>query len=321
MEPKKLLLIINPKSGVNSKEGMAGSVSSRLSDFGYSVDTQYTKAPGHATALASEAVERRYDAVVVCGGDGTVNETARSLCGTDVALGIIPSGSGNGLARHLGIPVEEMLSLDVIGKGHLLRCDSGLANGRHFFCTFGLGFDAYVSKLFAGEKRRGRMTYMKLVMSEFSKYKSQRYTIEANGETLEREAFVVAVCNASQYGNNTFIAPGASVCDGMLDIVVVERGNQLSLVQTGLDLVTGMTPYNHHVETLRVNEATIGLPEGAYAHIDGEPLDIEGPLHIKCLPNSLKVFANDNIERFTPFITPIDMTLRDWGIAISKLFK
>ncbi|MCD8388013.1 MAG: diacylglycerol kinase family lipid kinase [Bacteroidales bacterium] len=322
METEKMMLIVNPISGVNSKEGLSDILVEKLTAKGFDVELAFTGAKGDATRLANEAVARGFGSVTVCGGDGTVNEAACALCGTGVTLGIIPSGSGNGLARHLGIPIDEMLSLDVIGARESIECDCGIANGKLFFCTFGMGFDATVSWKFATEKRRGRMTYIKNVMEEFGKYEPTTYTITADGQTFTRNAFLVACCNASQYGNNAFIAPEASITDGQLDLVIIESGNVLQMLLAGFDIISGMVPYNNHIETLRVKEVKI-QPDCAssYAHIDGEPLQMDGSVEVRCLPKRLKVFAHDSNKQITPFITPIDLTLRDWGIAIGKLFR
>ena len=320
MEKDKMLLIVNPRSGVNSKDGMGAALASALTSAGFRVDCAYTEHAGHATELARRAVAEGYGSVVACGGDGTVNETASGLVGTDVVMGIVPSGSGNGLARHLDVPVDETLSLGVIRPGNITVCDYGTVNDRNFFCTCGVGFDASVSHRFSHENRRGRITYIKSVFEAFAGYKPQTFILDIEGKRLRREAFLVAVCNASQYGNNAFIAPMASLTDGLLDIIVIKSGNALKMMLAGFDVLTGMVPYNNNIETFRVRRASIDLPGPALGHIDGEPVNFSGRLDFECHPRSLKVYGNSGKRRFRPFLTPIDVTLRDWGIAINRLF-
>lgn len=321
MEPNKLMLIVNPNSGVKSKAELAGRLSATLADAGFGVDLRFTEAPGHARELAMHAVAMGYGTVAVCGGDGTVNEAAGALIGTDVRMGILPSGSGNGLARHLGIPMDEMLAAEVVKRGKDLRCDCGMANGSPFFCTFGLGFDAQVARRFANDGRRGRAVYVKCVIEEFGSYQPCHYRITADGEEHEYDAMIVACCNASQYGNNAFIAPGASVSDGMIDIVVVKAGHSVQMLQAGIDLVTGMMPHNKNIETLRASRISIEVEGEVCAHIDGEPVEAENRIDVECCPGALRLLANQRTERFTPFITPIDMAVRDWGCAIAKLLR
>lgn len=330
MDNNRTLLIVNPISGVNPKREKAGLFKELLVDAGLETEIAFTQRQGHASELASQAVADGYANVVVCGGDGTVNEVASALIGTDTVLGIIPSGSGNGLARHLEIPVDEERSIDIIKQGNILDCDCGevsttLSDGsiakRNFFCTCGIGFDAMVSHKFANEARRGRMTYIKNTFEVFANYRPKTYRLKINGETIEYDAFLIACCNASQYGNNAFIAPNASVTDGYLDVIVVKSGNALQMMVAGFDVLTGMVPYNKEIEKIRIKEGELEVDKPTWAHIDGEPVPFEGRVHVKCLPHKLKVFTNPNRKSVKPFITPLDFSLRDWGIALGKIFK
>ena len=184
-----------------------------------------TEGPGHASELAAEAVATGTETVIAAGGDGTVNEIATALSHTRTAIGIIPLGSGNGLARTLGIPQDVDEALGVIAAGNIETCDRGMACGLPFYCTFGVGFDAEVSEKFASEKRRGRITYVRSVLQEFLEYQPQPYAISVGGRVITERAFLIAACNASQYGNNAYIAPKAELTDGLLDLVVIHEGS------------------------------------------------------------------------------------------------
>lgn len=318
---KQLMLIINPISGTNSKAGLAGMVQEVLAPVGYQIDVKYTTCQGDATRLATLAVEQGYDAVLAAGGDGTINETAIALCGSNVPLGIIPAGSGNGLARHIGIPVDPRLSLKVIERQHVVDCDYATVNDRPFFCTFGVGFDAAVSHRFARQKRRGKLSYIRSAVSEYVTYHPQTYTISANGHIITEKAFIVAVCNASQYGNNAYIAPEASITDGLLDITVVHAGNPVDAAVVGVDLMTGYINRNTMIHTFRAPAAVIYRTGEGPAHIDGEPVIMDDIMDVRCHHGALRIFTPDSKPRFQPILTPARSMLSDMGIALTNMFK
>ncbi len=316
----RLKLIINPISGTHSKAGLADYVEQRLADAGFIVDTAYTTCHGDATRIASQAVAQGFDGVIACGGDGTVNEAARALCGTGKAFGIIPAGSGNGLARHLSIPIDVDGAIKVIEKRRICDCDHATVNGSQFFCTFGLGYDAAVSHQFAKEKQRGLHTYIKSALSVFRNYQASNYRISLDGAPfIEREAFLVACCNASQYGNNAFIAPEASITDGLLDVVIVKDAPRLRTLLVGIDMMSGMIPKNTQTETFRAKHVTIERTNEGPCHIDGEPLTMGTHFDVRCIPASLRMFTTDADTQVRPFLTPMQYALRDWGLAIQHL--
>lgn len=224
----RCMMIVNPASGTVSKHRIVPHVCKRLDKLGVRYDVSATRYPGHAVELARKAAADGYDVVIAVGGDGTVNEVATGLVGSTTALAIVPTGSGNGLARHLGIPVDVDSSIRVLAKKNVITADYGTANDRPFFCTFGVGFDAAVSERCARQKRRGILMYLKNTVNEYINFSPEEYVIEANGQVITDRAFLVVACNASQYGNNAFVAPEASVTDGELDITIVHAG--LSLI-------------------------------------------------------------------------------------------
>ncbi len=320
MENERLLLIINPISGVWDKQGLDSLVMQRMQAEGYEIDVKYTTRPGDATQLALVAVKEGYFGVIAAGGDGTVNETASALCGTDTTLGIIPIGSGNGLARHLGIPIDPELSLDVIAKRHIVDCDYGTVNGRPFFCTFGVGFDAAVSGTFAKQKRRGKLNYIKSAISEYVKYNPQVYTISANGKIITEQAIIIACCNASQYGNNAYIAPEASITDGLLDITIVHSGSLLDTAVLGVDLFSGYINHNTLIHSFRAPAAVIYRSSNGPIHLDGEPLEMEEIMDVKCHHRALKIFTPTTKSQFRPIVTPINSFFQEVHITFSHLF-
>jgi YegS/Rv2252/BmrU family lipid kinase len=313
------MLIINPISGTGAKKGVVEMVERAMTECGHEIDVRFTGARGDATRLAGEAVKGDYYGVLACGGDGTVNETARALCGTDTVLGILPAGSGNGLARHLHIPVDVSLALKVIADDNVVASDYGTVNNLPFFCTFGMGFDAAVSHRFARQSRRGMLSYVKSALSEYVQYRPQTYTISANGKLLTEKAFLIAVCNASQWGNNAYIAPEASITDGLLDITLVHSGTAIDAAVMGMDIFTGYINNNTMVHTFRAPACVIYRNQSGEAHIDGEPMMMDDILDIKCHHEALKVFTPLGSQRFKPGITPLHEMIKGAGISLKHL--
>lgn len=316
---KKMRLIINPISGTDDKHGLARSITERLQAADIDVETSWTECRGDATRLAREAVMAGVDGVLACGGDGTVNETARAMTGTGVPMGIIPAGSGNGLARHLAIPIDPLLSLDIISEGIVTACDYGTANGTPFFCTFGVGFDAAVSDRFANCGGRGKLNYIKSAIEEALTYRTEKYTVETDSGTIVPDALLIACCNASQYGNNAYIAPQASITDGLLDLMVVSGSNLLTRAAVGLEMLAGTLANSQLADVIRVTKATIERENEGPAHVDGEPVMMGRHIDIECHHSGLHLFTPADEHRVVPIITPVEDMLRDARIKINNL--
>lgn len=321
MDSKKALLIINPISGTRSKDGLYHSVKSQLRLRGIALEMKETHAGGDAFRFAAEAVEKGFDMVITAGGDGTVNEAANALAFSDCALGILPFGSGNGLARSVGIPLDLQGALKIIEKGHTLNCDRGVVNTKPFYCTFGVGFDAAVSEKFAMQKKRGRITYIRSAFREFLNYQSQAYAILINDKLITEKALLIAVCNAPQYGNNAYIGPKAKLTDGLLDITVVHADNPFNTLMMGMDMLTGMLDKNRSIDSFRVPALTIVRTHEGPVHLDGEPMQMGKKIDIKCEKNALKIFTPEKQAEFTPFISPIRAILDDLRYDVMDKFR
>lgn len=319
MDIHEALVIVNPISGTRDKFGIGEAVETRFRQSGIKYTTLYTEGPDDARRLAAEAAAKKSELVIVVGGDGTVNEVATGLCGSDTALGIIPCGSGNGLARTLEIPQTPDKALDIILAGHTEMCDCGMVNGHNFFCTFGLGFDAAVAHKFASTHRRGKLSYLRNALAEYLSFRPANYALSINGEVVVKEAFLIAVCNVSQYGNNVYIAPGASVTDGLLDITVIRSGNPVDTVMAGVGMLAGSFGPNKTIESFRVKEALITRQEPGPVQIDGEPFQFGTRMDIKCRERALKVLTPPNRHRFRPILTPIHSFFSDLGDDIRHI--
>lgn len=294
---KRILFIINPISGSGNKEHVVQLINEQLDTQIYDPHIAYTEYGGHAAELATEAVNRNFDVVVAVGGDGTVNEVARSLVHTQTALAILPCGSGNGLARHLQIPLELSRAINIINKDCVHTLDYGRINGLPFFCTCGLGFDAFLSQKFAEAGKRGFTTYIEKALTDGLKYKPETYTITsigANGDTVQssQKAFLITCANATQFGNNAMIAPQASMKDGLLDIIIIEPFNTLEAPTIALQLFSGTLPTNSHVKTFRASQLTIKRESDGPVHCDGDPFTTGSEIHVELISNSFKVVVN-----------------------------
>lgn len=316
---RRLLLIVNPASGRVAKHKIVPEIHRRMTALGLNFDINFTAGQGHAHELARQAAADGFYGVLACGGDGTVNEVAAGLIGTDTIMGIIPTGSGNGLARHLGIPVDIARSIRIISEDNVITADYGTANASPFFCTFGVGFDAAVSERCARQKRRGVVMYLRNTIEEYAKFSPEEYIIEANGQILTEKAFLVVCCNASQYGNNAFIAPEASVTDGELDITIVHSGNLLAHAIVGVDMLTGFIGKNALVSTIRCKSATIRRKSRGAAHLDGDAVAMPEVIEVACHPARLRVFVPTGSTRFRPLVTPVSLFFRDLGLGLARL--
>ncbi len=290
-EHKKVHAIINPISGVGSKRKIPEMIGEMFVCDTCSVEVSFTEYAGHASELTKNAIDNGVNTILAVGGDGTVNEVAQSMLHSNATLGIIPKGSGNGLARELFIPMDVKKALEVVLKGHVTTIDSCTANGRVFFTTCGVGFDAAVSKKFANEKHRGSLTYIKSTIEEFLSYKPEEYELLIDDTIREEKAFLVACANASQYGNNAFIAPHADIEDGKMDITILSPFTPLDIAPLAIQLFTKQLERNSKIKTLKGREVTIIRKEPGIMHLDGEPIEAEAEIHISMDPGSLRVYT------------------------------
>ena len=317
---RTLLFIINPKSGTDKKVYIRQTIGRKIDTSKYTYKVRYTEYAGHAEVIAREAAEAGTDIVVAVGGDGTVNEVARALIHTNTALGIIPCGSGNGLARHLQLPIDPEGAISMINAGCIKSLDYGTMNGMPFFCTCGMGFDAFVSMKFAHSGKRGLVSYIENTLRETLTYKPDTYTLTFDDQEIKQRAFVIACANASQYGNNAFIAPTASMSDGLMDITVLEPFTAIEAPQLALQLFNGTLTTNSRVKTFKAKKVRITRTGDDPVHVDGDPLitdkEIEVEIHSKGINmvvnphapsrrmNLLQVFS-DQLNEFPQHI--IDM--------------
>lgn len=290
-EKKNVLFIINPISGGRKKSGIEDLARSILDPAHFSCAFAETLGPGHAHELAQDAVAQKLDAVIAVGGDGTINEIASALNHTSTALGIVPEGSGNGLALYLGIPLNERAALRRIAAFQTLKIDSGAINDAPFFNMAGIGFDASVSDRFAQETLRGPIGYMKVVLSEIATYQPKHYTLTIDGVTYQREAFMISVANSPQYGNNAYIAPKASVNDGILDVCIIKKFPLYAFPIMVYHLFNRSADQSEYVEIIPGKEILIERESEDVVHVDGEAKALGSTLEVNIFPQSIQVIC------------------------------
>ncbi|WP_017730410.1 diacylglycerol/lipid kinase family protein [Nafulsella turpanensis] len=288
---KKIVFILNPISGTRKKSQVPALLKQHLNQQLYSYEIAETARPLHARELAKAAAEAGADIVVAVGGDGTVNEVACGLLYSSSALGILPFGSGNGLARHMGIPVDTIKAIRLLNHPSYTIIDAGEANGKPFFCTAGLGFDAHIGRLFAVTHTRGFASYIRMAMKEYFRFRPHTYHIRSDEGTFKGEYFVVGLANAAQYGNNAYIAPEANIQDGWLNLCLLSPFPAYEVPRLGWQLFHKSIHQNPYMKILRTKEVEISSPQTEYMHIDGEFIPIKESLHIRVLPLSLKIVA------------------------------
>ena len=293
--PNRIAVVINPISGTGGRLDVARQraefAAAFLSDRGVDAEVFLTEHGGHARELAGAALERGVSTVVAWGGDGTMNEVASTLAFRGAALGIVPSGSGNGLARELGIPFDPARAFDIALHGATRAIDAGELDGRLFFNIAGIGLDARVAHEFAvnGLVRRGFRRYLEITARELMAGAGSEHTIITDGETQRVRTLLIAIANGCQYGNGAVIAPQACLDDGLLDVVVVaDRSPVMALLQAPRMLM-GQIAQIPGVTMRTAVEIEITSGQAVIYHVDGEPFVGGASVHARCRPRALHV--------------------------------
>lgn len=293
---KNIAFIVNPISGTQNKKRIPKLIDKNLDRHIWAANVVFTEYKGHATELAEQYSRMGFDAVVAVGGDGTVNEVARGLLFSKTALGIIPIGSGNGFARHLGIPLRVNRAIQMLNHSEARLVDSAKIEGHPFFTTAGTGFDAKISEDFATAGKRGIITYLQHIVKDFFSYEPEHYIIRGIGQNdepveLETDAFLITCANANQWGNAAYIAPKASIQDGWLDVSVLSKFPLHAVPELALRLFEKTIDKSLYMTTMKIRQLTIVRPQEGPFHFDGDPITLPAEVSIEVVPDSLYVLA------------------------------
>lgn len=286
---KKILFIINPISGIGQKDTIPALIKQHLSPQSFHCDIKHTEKRNHGAEIAMKARDK-YDAIVAVGGDGSVNEMGSALIGHTCALGIVPSGSGNGLARHLRIPLQAEGAIQRIATFNRTEIDTGLVNETPFIGTCGFGFDAHIAEKFDNFGKRGFLSYARLVVSEYNRYQEASFKIKGKDIDIEKNAIMCSIANSSQFGNGFTISPNSDIQDGIFELVFLERFSWVKAPVITTKFFSKSIHTSKHFSSIAFkDEIQISIEEGQtlYYHIDGEPIEGSGEFTVKIKPKSL----------------------------------
>lgn len=291
-EREKIAFIVSAAAADKVPDGIQSRVAAVLDGTRYDARFEYTARPGHAYELAVGAAIDGCGVLVAVGGDGTVNEVGRACLERGAVLGIVPLGSGNGLARHLGIPLELEGSVAVLNDPRVSAIDYGTANDVVFFCTCGVGFDARVGYAYARTERHGFFSYLKSIVTEFFRYKSKKYKFTtADGRVFKRKAFLVAFANAGQYGYDAYISPDADIRDGKIDVCILEPFPAHRVPELLLRLLGRRIHESRFVQILRAEEVTVKRKKKDLFVYDGESCRMKRKIRIRTHRGGLRVLV------------------------------
>ena len=287
---KRIWFIINPISGVRRKDDIPALVREYLDHNQYDFEIQYTTHKGHGSELAKEARNLAIDIVCAVGGDGSVHEIGTPLIGSNVLLAIIPIGSGNGLARHMNIPLTIKKAIHCINDQHKITMDTILVNEQAFLGVGGYGFDALIAQKFEGSKRRGLVTYFKLILKEFFKYNPINISVDANGQIKKLPVMLCTLANTKQWGNGLVVSPNSDATDGKVELILLKPFSFWRLPVLAMQFLFRRSDKSALMEVISFDKATIRVSE-KIAHYDGESMATKGVLHVKVVPKSLQILV------------------------------
>ncbi len=298
MERKKqILFIINPISGGKSQERIPDQIKAGIDPNKYEFEIKFTEEKGHAHILTNEAVKNKTDIIVAVGGDGTMNEVASCLIHSNSLLGIIPVGSGNGLARHLGIPLSANKAIRLINKGHYQLIDTATVNEKPFISIAGVGYDALIARKFTSSKNRGFSNYLRIVVQTFIKYKPKKYKLKIDGNVIKSRALFISFANSNQFGYQAQIAPKAKLNDGLLDICIVQKPALFEMPLIANLVLLKMIDKSPHVNIIPAQKVIVKRKKGKYVNIDGEAVQMGEKLEVEIVPSSLKVIIPEHVKK------------------------
>jgi len=286
-----ILFVINPISGGKAKTRIPALIDKYLDKEKFNANFRLTEYVGHATEIVEEAIAKNFEVIVAAGGDGTINEVASKVMQHNKILGVLPLGSGNGLARFLNIPQNLKDAILLLNQLKTDEIDTASFNNKCFFNIAGIGFDAHLSAAFSHDKKRGLAGYMKLALKEVLSYKTETYHLNIDGVEYQRKAFAVSVANSSQYGNNVYISPNASVKDGLLDVCIIKPFSILKLPALSYVLFKGKAETSDLIEIIKGKNIKIVRENDGPVHVDGEPLRMGKEIEVLVKPSSLKVIV------------------------------
>lgn len=278
---KHLVFLINQRSGVDRKKAIAESIERTLDMEKYSYEIQYTQYEKHGTALAKQAASQGVYGVIAVGGDGSVNDVVHGLKGSNTLLGIIPKGSGNGMARTLDIPLSVDKAIEIINRDQALEIDVCYANNDAFVSNAGVGFDALVIDKFRHNKRRGFFSYCKIITQTIFFYKDKEWDITIDGKRFRQKAFFINVANGKQLGYNFIIAPNADCTDGLLDVTIIKKFPKIIGVMMAVRMLNKTLYQSRYVMSFKAKEVTIEAPHLHLLQTDGDPHKANGIVHFK----------------------------------------
>ncbi len=288
---KKVLFIINPRSGVDRVKALQSLIDQHLDRNKYTYEIAYTQYAKHGTELARNSAAEGVHIIVAVGGDGSVNDVIAGIHGTDATLAIIPKGSGNGLARSLDIPLDPAKALALINKGNQATIDLGKADGRIFVSNAGVGFDALVARKFAKSNRRGMAIYSWIVTKYLWMYKEWKWNIEVDGVPMQEKAFILTVANAAQFGYNFKIAPLADLQDGLFDIVIIKKYPKILGALIALRAFNGTLMKSKYVLHFKGKKVTISHPKLSLLQMDGDVHPCSNEVNIEMIKAGLNILV------------------------------
>lgn len=293
---KKIIFIVNPISGHHNKNHFPNLVESSIDKNKYDYTIVFTEYANHATELTMKAIEDGYEYIAAVGGDGTINEVAKCMIDKEQTLVIIPFGSGNGLARHLGLPFKvEKLIKDVINNGKKYKIDTATMNGVPFISLAGIGFDAMIADYFAKDENRGFLTYAKLITEKYPNYRQKEYTLILDDKTtIECKPFFVTFANSSQFGYNAEISPKASVQDGLLDVCIFKKPNILEVPIVATYFLAKQIDKSNFIDIYKAKKIQVFRKVDEVANVDGEPVEMSKDIIVEIKPLSLNVLLQNN---------------------------